>query len=222
MTRYSNDHSVHWHTPQGHLGKVIGLAALILFAFMVWMVFIDRYTQLDETVFATLSPRRNDQLTKLMRLVSYLGNTSFLIVANCVLVAFFLLHKQRWTALVVTVVGLTSVGLMTLLKRSFHRVRPDEPLIHGITNFSFPSGHAFMSVAFYGLLINWALAEIRNRTRRMITIVLLLLILFLIGFSRIYLRVHYTTDVLAGWGMGTAWLVISLTIMDRIERRYQK
>lgn len=219
MAKTTEPHSVHWLTPRGHLGKVIGLCALILFAFMIWLVFVDRYTQLDESIFAAMTPRRNEGLTKLMRFISFLGNTSFLIVANVLLVLYFLIKKENWTALCVTIVGLTSVGLMSLLKRSFHRVRPDDPLVHGITNFSFPSGHAFMSVAFYGLLINWAMSEIRNRRTRVIVVIALLLLLFLIGFSRIYLRVHYTTDVLAGWGMSTAWLVICLTIMDRIEKK---
>jgi undecaprenyl-diphosphatase len=91
--------------------------------------------------------------------------------------------------------------------------------VQGITNFGFPSGHALMGVAFYGLLIWWIMDNIKDKWQKRIMISFLLFLLFLIGFSRVYLRVHYLTDVIAGYCIGTAWLISCLWLMDKVRRR---
>ena len=155
-----------------------------------------------------------------MKAVSFLGNHIFLIPANLLFIAYLIFRKNKWEAITAGVVALSSLVLMSLLKNLIQRHRPASPLVEGITNFSFPSGHAFMSVAFYGLLVWWALSSIKNKWQQRILISFLLFLIFIIGFSRIYLRVHYTTDVVAGFCMGTIWLIISLIIMDTIQARY--
>jgi undecaprenyl-diphosphatase len=111
---------------------------------------------------------------------------------------------------------------MLLLKSSIQRTRPDNPLLQAVNGYSFPSGHALMSVIFYGLLIYIAWHEIKIRwLSRSISILLALLILF-ISFSRIYLRVHYASDVIAGLSVGFIWLVASLWLINQIEVRRAK
>jgi undecaprenyl-diphosphatase len=112
---------------------------------------------------------------------------------------------------------LSSLLLMSLLKRLIQRQRPPDPLVDGITNFSFPSGHAFMGVAFYGLLIWYTSVCISNKWLRRIVILFLLFIIAAIGFSRIYLRVHYATDVIAGVCIGFVWLDFCLWFIDKRE-----
>jgi undecaprenyl-diphosphatase len=154
-----------------------------------------------------------------MIFISFLGKHSFLIPANLLFLAYFLFIKNKKWALGVAAVSLSSLGLMSLLKNLIQRQRPAEPIVDGITNFSFPSGHAFMSVAFYGLLAWWMATIIKNKRLRIIVIVFLLLLILLISFSRIYLRVHYATDSLAGLSLGTAWLILSLAIIDKWQGR---
>lgn len=106
---------------------------------------------------------------------------------------------------------------MSLFKNLFQRDRPDHPLVNGITNYSFPSGHAMMSIAFYGLLI-WLLGRhLRQHKIQELVIGFLILLILLIGFSRIYLRVHYPSDVIAGYSFGIGWLWLSLRITSRIR-----
>lgn len=112
---------------------------------------------------------------------------------------------------------LSSLFVMTILKSLIHRHRPPDPLVDGITNYSFPSGHAFMSVAFYGLLIWYATIYIRMKWFRRMVIFFLLLVIAAIGFSRIYLRVHYATDVIAGIFIGFVWLDFCLWFIDKKE-----
>jgi undecaprenyl-diphosphatase len=107
---------------------------------------------------------------------------------------------------------------MFILKNLFGRQRPDIPLLREAAGLSFPSGHAFMSVTFYGLMIYIVWETIKRPWLKITLAVLLVLLIHIIGFSRIYLRVHYASDVIAGFATGFLWLVTSLWIMRRIEK----
>jgi undecaprenyl-diphosphatase len=112
--------------------------------------------------------------------------------------------------------------LMFLLKQIFGRQRPDIPLLREAHGLSFPSGHALMSVTFYGLLIYLVWEYVSHRFLKWLLMVLLVLLILMIGFTRIYLRVHYPSDVFAGFAMGFVWLVISLFVLRRIEKFSRK
>ena len=122
-------------------------------------------------------------------------------------------------AITVATISLTSVGLMSLLKSVIHRVRPSGGMVEGVTNFSFPSGHAFMSVAFYGILIYWAATSITNKWQKRIAVAFLILLILIIGFTRIYLRMHYATDVIAGFCMSTIWIILCFTVIRYFKTR---
>jgi membrane-associated phospholipid phosphatase len=108
---------------------------------------------------------------------------------------------------------------MFLLKHLFGRERPLIPLLEPARGLSFPSGHALMSMTFYGLLIYITWHSVKNIRLKWSLISFLFLLIIIIGFSRIYLRVHYTSDVLAGFAMGWLWIVVSLKVLRRIEKQ---
>ncbi|MGZ8545733.1 MAG: phosphatase PAP2 family protein, partial [Flavisolibacter sp.] len=91
-------------------------------------------------------------------------------------------------------------------------------LLETATNFSFPSGHALMGVTFYGLFIYSIWQNVKNPAVRWTTIILLLAWIFLIGFSRIYLRKHYYSDVVAGYCIGFLWLVFAIWLLNLMEK----
>jgi len=200
--------------------KLLLAVALSLIIFLVWVVFIFGRNSFDQRVFELIAPHVTDSRTVFMRFVSWLGKHSFLLPAIAILIGYFIIIKDKWMAIRSTVVLLSSVLLMSLLKRLIHRPRPPEPLVEGITNFSFPSGHAFMSVAFYGLLIWYASLYIHRKWLQRLVIAVLLLIIAGIGFSRIYLRVHYATDVIAGICIGFVWLDFCLWFIDKRQSAY--
>lgn len=189
--------------------------AVLLFILVVLNVFVQHNTIPDETVFSFIAPYRTAGFTSSMNFISFYGNHNFLVPANLLLVVYFFVQKKKQLAWLTLAIALSSLGLMSLIKNLVQRHRPAEPLVAGVTNYSFPSGHAFMSVAFYGLLIWFTLTWYnKNKRRQQLVVTLLLLIIFMIGFSRIYLRLHYTTDVLAGLCLGSLWLVLLLTVAD--------
>jgi membrane-associated phospholipid phosphatase len=194
-------------------------AAFFLLLFITWIVFIKPSSALDDKIFDWMTLRVTDDRTTIMRGITFLGNYQFLIPANFLLIAVLLYLKQKNSAWRVAVIALSSLGLKLLLKDVFHRDRPDNPMILGITNFSFPSGHAFMSVAFYGLLIWITIRHVNSKTARTIIILCLSFLIFSIGFSRIYLRVHYTTDVIAGFCIGACWVFFCLWFTQKISKR---
>ena len=124
-----------------------------------------------------------------------------------VAVAGFYLAKWRLSAVVLIVSTAGGVVLTTVLKAVFRRARPDL-LDSGYTAsfYSFPSGHATVAVGFYGALTLMLAYHLRG-TARWAVVVIGTLVVFLIGFSRLYLGVHYPTDVLAGYLAAPLWLV---------------
>lgn len=194
-------------------------SALLLSVLVVWLVFFSERNYLDQKIFSLIEPHRSEIRTRLMLAVSFLGNHKFLIPANLLLITIFLFSKNKWEAVQVAAVSLSSLLFMSLLKNSFRRSRPDNPLVDGITNFSFPSGHAFMSAAFYGLLIWWAATYIKNRWPRRLAIIFLMILIVIISFSRIYLRVHYASDVVVGLCIGFVCLSLSLAVLQRLQKK---
>lgn len=197
----------------------IFVVSLIAFVLITRRVFHLRNENLDFKVFDALEPYVNETNNSIMLVITFLGRHEFLIPANLILIAYFLfVKKHKWYSIKIPAIALSSLGLMFVLKNLFGRQRPLIPLLEEARGLSFPSGHALMSITFYGLLIYIAWKHVRNKTLRWSIVLFLCLLILLIGFSRIYLRVHYTTDVMAGFAMGFLWLVFSVWMIDRIEK----
>ena len=202
----------------GKTAKKILLAAALLFIFILtWVVFVYGRNSFDQKIFSLITPHITENRTRIMRFISFLAKHTFLTPLIFLLITYFLIKKNKWMAIRTATVLLSSLLLMSILKRLIQRQRPPDPLVEGITNFSFPSGHTFMGVAFYGLLIWYASVYISNKWTRRLAVSLLLLVIAAIGFSRIYLRVHYATDVIAGICIGFVWLDFCLWFIDKKE-----
>jgi undecaprenyl-diphosphatase len=117
----------------------------------------------------------------------------------------------------VTTIAISSLVLMLLLKQLFQRKRPLSPLLKAAKGLSFPSGHAIMAVTFYGLLIYILQHSISNDLLKWLVTFFVIVLIVLIGFSRVYLRVHYASDVAAGFIIGLLWLLISLAVLNWLE-----
>jgi undecaprenyl-diphosphatase len=147
-----------------------------------------------------------------------LGTHLFLIPANLILIFYFLLvKKQTWFSIRVITIAISSLGLMLLLKQLFQRKRPLSPLLKAAKGLSFPSGHAIMAVTFYGVLIYILQHSITIDWLKWSVTFLVIVLIISIGLSRIYLRVHYASDVAAGFIIGLLWLLISLAILKWLE-----
>jgi len=196
------------------------LFALVIFIYEARMVFIRESLAFDDRVFNSIRPYITDGLTSLMLIITFLGKHDLLIPLNFVLIGFFIYRKERWFATRIAALSLSSLLLMFMLKFYFRRNRPLQPVIDDVSGYSFPSGHALMSVVFYGLFIHMIWHEVKTRWLRITAITVLGILILAIAFSRIYLRVHYASDVIAGIAVGFIWLVLSLNIIQRVEKRF--
>jgi len=197
--------------------------ALFGFVFITRMIFFKKKEDFDHDAFAFLGSIVSDFNTDLMQFFTFLGTHYFLIPANLLLIAFYtFIKKHRWYSIKIPVVSIGSLLMMLFLKQIFHRPRPLIPLLDEARGFGFPSGHATMSFAFYGLIIYILWHNIAHPFYRWMAVIVLLLLILVIGISRIYLRVHYASDVLAGFSLGVLWLIISLTVLNKMERISRK
>ncbi len=197
---------------------ISGLIAVLLFL-VTSILLIAQNHFIDEKVFSLIKPQIKPGTTELMHFFSFLGNHVFLTPASLILILYFIYRKKKWMAIETATVMIGGVLLMSLLKRLIGRDRPPFPLVDGVTNFSFPSGHSFMSMAFYGLMIWYAIAYIETKWLKRTVIFLSSFLIVVIGFSRIYLRVHYVSDVIAGFCCGYLWLIACIWFVDKRESK---
>jgi membrane-associated phospholipid phosphatase len=194
------------------------IAALSVFILVARKIFIHDRTEFDYRVFTYLEGFVSERNNQIMNFFTFLGKHDFLIPANLLLIAFFLFRKLKWYSIKIPAIALSSLALMFILKNLFNRPRPGIPLLYEASGLSFPSGHALMSVTFYGLLIYIIYKTVKTVAIKWTIISLLIFLIIIIGFSRIYLRVHYTTDVIAGFSVGFLWLVFAIYLLNRMER----
>jgi len=198
---------------------VLFIAAMIVFSIFAIRIFGIRDETNDFIVFDKLSEWVTPFTTSFLQAITFLGSHTFLIPANLLLAFYFLfVKKHRWYSIKVPVVALGGLLLMTLLKQFFNRPRPLVPLLEPVRGLSFPSGHALMSVSFYGLLIYLIWENVKEPIRKWLLISFFVILIILIGFSRIYLRLHYFSDVIAGFSIGVIWLSVSIWAIRRIEQ----
>ncbi len=197
---------------------ILFFICILVFAVTAYRIFLLKRDDIDTGVFNFLAAHVSSRNTHILEVITFLGNHNFLIPANIVLIAYFLfVKKHKWYSIKIPVVAIGGVTIMSLLKLIFNRPRPLIPLLEPAKGLSFPSGHAMMSFAFYGLLIYMVYENVRNLYLRWSLIIGLLLLIFAIGLSRVYLRVHYATDVIAGFAAGFIWIVLCIWVMRRIE-----
>ena len=179
---------------------------------------IRKHKPIDMLIFEKIKPGVNAINNKIMLFITFLGKHQFLIPANLILIFYFLLVKrQNWFSIRVITIAISSLVLMLLLKQLFQRKRPLSPLLNAAKGLSFPSGHAIMAVTFYGLLIYILQHSITTDWLKWFVTILIIVLIVSIGFSRVYLRVHYASDVAAGFIIGLLWLLLSLAILKWLE-----
>ncbi len=198
----------------------IFLAALAAFLFIADEIVLEGENGLDSAAFKVLANITNPGMTSIMTGITFFGSSSFLFPAYIIAILYFLLlKKNRRLALDVTAIGVTSTIILFSLKAIFHRHRPLDPLVQNVNGFSFPSGHSFSSFTFFGLMIYILWNTNMNAGLRWVLSILFFLFAAAIALSRVYLHVHYASDVIAGFCLCLVWLTLSFWVLQKMRKR---
>ena len=172
----------------------------------------------DTSITDAIISRRTPALTSYFKLVTDVGDFyGYLIVLGIFLILSLLVFK-RWKYVIqaTLVLGLATVSNM-MLKRFIDRARPGIEHLVSVETLSYPSGHAMSAMAFYGFLIFIVYKFKIHKAIKFFLILLLALLILSIGISRIYLGVHYPSDIAGGFIAGLIWVVFCVLIFDLIE-----
>lgn len=197
----------------------LGVAVLSLFL-LAWIadsVSHERTTRFDLAVRTQVHGYASPGLTKLMIAFSFAGGDGLVLAASLAFVVFVRCRWRRATLwLIVTILGATVLDLS--LKYAFHRPRPTPFFVAVPYTYSFPSGHSLFSFCIYGVLAGLLAGRIRSRLGQALTWTVAAVLVMAIGLSRIYLGVHYPSDVIAGYLAAALW-VSTLVALDRMQMR---
>lgn len=198
--------------------KIIFIIAvpLLLFIILIQSLIEQELSIFDNRMYSFLSQFFSDGMTDYMIFISFLGSWSVLVsIAIISLILFWKKDKYSFYGKMIAINLAVSYILNVIFKVIFQRERPDIMRLIDISGFSFPSGHSMVGISFYGFIIYLCYKFIKGRWRY-ISVFLLSILIALIGISRVYLGVHYPSDVLAGFSAGLAWLAIFIVIIDKI------
>lgn len=145
--------------------------------------------------------------------ITMFGEISVIIVFALMVSLILWLFRQRWQILTLWFTIFASEGCTYIMKILFHRSRPLNAVFLE-DSYSFPSGHATIAVAFYGFLTYLLIGKIKKRKYRVLIILCSFIIILAIGFSRLYLGVHYFSDVLVGYVVGLLGLIMGISITE--------
>jgi membrane-associated phospholipid phosphatase len=195
------------------------------FAFLLWSVLAHSgLTLADQDIATFIAGHRVSWLTPAVQLVTWLGSTFFIIPFGLVVGGVLWRRRGTWRPFAMTAAALLgAAGLYDIVKPAVSRARPPAALQVGGPEIgrSFPSGHSTQSIAFYGMLAI-VLIMCAPAIRRWIFAIGAALVILVVGASRLYLGVHWLTDVLGGYALGLTWVAVVMITSQMLESRRQR
>ena len=202
------------------IGLLLSIAALATFTFVAYEVFRrERLAQVDREVIMAVRGRVTEAFLPFFKTITIMGNGETMALLG--LVFLVLLAVRRRKALLIGWCA-ALLGAWTLdsgLKLLFQRTRPTWAIVDLPSSFSFPSGHALVSLVTYGMIAYLVWLVVESPRGKLAVIAGATLLVGLIGFSRVYLGVHYFSDVMAGYAAGLTWLSALVSGLEVVRRR---
>ncbi|MDX5417850.1 MAG: phosphatase PAP2 family protein [Hymenobacteraceae bacterium] len=193
---------------------VIGINAALLSQLTEDVIESEGVVKLDEQFTAFLYSIRSNWLSQLFYALTQLG-TREAVFAMGGLATIVFLYRRRYIAVLAFWLTMAGIGLSVQYGKKFiSRDRPMEVAFYPEHNFSFPSGHATTSMALYGMLAYFMYRHLKRKRQRQTVLLASGILIVMVGFSRIYLGVHFLSDVLAGFILGAMWVLLGISLME--------
>jgi undecaprenyl-diphosphatase len=194
--------------------------SLFLFILLSFLVKADYLMAFDRHVISFIQGLESPWLTGIMKFFTYIGTIRFIAVLTILLfILMFYVLRFRLEVLVFLAVVFCTPILNRLLKLFFHRARPDFHRLIEIGGYSFPSGHAMNAFSFYSILAFLMWRHFRGRLARIAVIIASSIMILAIGLSRIYLGVHYPSDIVGGFLASSLWVAAVIWLFQRYKDR---
>lgn len=191
---------------------IVFFISLVLFLFIAEDVFTKEIMDMDALGYGFISSFISDGATLVMKFITYFGSAYVLIPLTALL---FVLTKNKKLNILIGSNLLLVTFFNQFLKIVFQRPRPEEYRLISESGYSFPSGHSMVSMAFYGLLIYIVYRYVKNVYVKYGLMVILFMLILFIGISRIYLGVHYTSDVMGGFLLSISYLIVFIRVTNK-------
>lgn len=189
---------------------VLLIISFVTFSLLALLVATNNIKWFDSSIYSVVSKMICKPMTIFFKWITMLFDTETVIGMLVALLIFSI--NKKWAALVSLNTGLC-VGLNQIVKHIFLRNRPVGIALIKQGGYSFPSGHSMISFAFIGLFIYMVLSSNLSKGKKVLFTTLLSLLILIIGISRIYLGVHFASDVLAGFALSCAYLIIFINLV---------
>lgn len=179
---------------------------MLLFITIMIFVIIKNNLYIDEYGYSLISKLKNENMTNIIKIITNIGAT--IIIAVVTILSLFIFRKKKIDiCIILNLLGIFILNNV-LIKNIIARDRPTGINIIEENGYSFPSGHAAISTVVYGYLIYLIYNYVSNKKLKYVLISILSIIILVVGLTRIYLGVHYTSDVLGGYLLGISYLLI--------------
>lgn len=196
------------------LRSILIIFSSILLIFIVYLVSQDKISSFDNAIYRLLSPLICENLTKVFKFITNFAHFMTIIIL-CILCFIFI--KNKWYGVIISINAIINTIINKVLKAIFIRPRPEILRLVKEGGYSFPSGHSMACASFYGLLIYFIHNSNIQKKYRIILETTLIIIILLVGVSRIYLGVHFASDVLAGYLVSLIQLLIVISILEKLK-----
>lgn len=203
---------------------IISLFSVIGFGIISLLISDKKISQFDDTIISAIQGRENPALTSVMKFFTLIGSSLFVIIISLLIMIYLYMVLHHRLELILFIAAIAGSGILNeILKHLFHRNRPHLHRLIDVTGYSFPSGHAMSAFAVYGILAFLLWRHISSRPGRGLLILFSIVMILAIGISRIYLGVHYPSDIIGGYFASGFWLACAIWVFQYYkEKRYNK
>lgn len=192
---------------------------IFIFAIIVHELLNDKLTDFDKNIYSYIINIKSKEFTFFFLFISFFAHPLALFIISILLFIIFKNKKYGFLSLC----NLIFIVLLNQsLKLFFSRERPFDLMIVKEIGFSFPSGHAMVSAAFYGIIIYLIWRTTIKKNKKLLYTILLSLLILLIGISRIYLGVHFPSDIIAGFAISLSYIIITTSLIDYYLKQKSK
>ena len=192
---------------------ILILISLLIFITFAILIKTNNISYFDNTIYNLVTTYKNDYITIFFKTITFFCSSYFLI--SIIIISLLTLKRDK-IGIKITINIIICVLINTLLKNVFKRPRPIGIHLINENGYSFPSGHSMASLSCYGFFIHLINKKDISKFKKILLTIILSLIIILIGISRIYLGVHYASDVMAGFALSFAHLMTYLLYYKKI------